>query len=84
MEVIITAIFQVRPYLHTEGPWEGALTSLFAATNPAVWMEKDKYGGAYLMPFDVIEESSENARNPELAKQLWATSEQVTNDVLAE
>jgi hypothetical protein len=35
------------------------------------------------MPFGVIEEPSENARNPELARQLWLTSEQVVKNVLA-
>jgi len=64
-------------------PVDGALTPLFAATNNIVWVEKEKYGGAYLMPFGVIEEPSENARNPELARQLWLTSEQVVKNVLA-
>jgi hypothetical protein len=35
------------------------------------------------MPFGVIEEPSENARNTELARQLWLTSEQVVKNVLA-
>ena len=64
-------------------PIDGALTPLFAATNNIVWIEKDKYGGAYLMPFGVIEEPSENARNPQLARELWAASEIAIKDVLA-
>ncbi|KZP16710.1 short-chain dehydrogenase [Athelia psychrophila] len=67
---------------NTLTPLEGALTPLFAATNQIVWVEKEKYGGAYLMPFGVIEEASDNGRNTQLAKDLWATSEQVIKSVL--
>ncbi|KZP30662.1 short-chain dehydrogenase [Athelia psychrophila] len=63
-------------------PLEGALTPLFAATNPIVWVEKQKYGGAYLVPFGVVAEASDDGRNTQLAKDLWATSEQVINSVL--
>lgn len=64
-------------------PIDGALTPLFAATNDIVWVEKEKYGGAYLMPFGVISEPSENAQNPDLARELWAASERVVKHVLA-
>lgn len=61
---------------------EGALTPLFGAAHPVVWKERSAYGGAYLMPFGVIEEPSEDAQNADLAKELWATSEQVIQSVL--
>lgn len=63
-------------------PAEGALTSLFAATSPKVWSEKERYGGAYLVLFGDIEMPSENAMNAELAEELWGTSEMVVKDVL--
>ncbi|KAF7976740.1 hypothetical protein HWV62_5714 [Athelia sp. TMB] len=61
---------------------DGALTPLFGAAHPVVWKERSAYGGAYLMPFGVIEEPSEDAQNADLAKELWATSEQVIQGVL--
>ena len=61
---------------------DGALTPLFGAAHPVVWKERSTYGGAYLMPFGVIEEPSEDAQNADLAKELWATSEQVIQSVL--
>jgi len=64
-------------------PEQGALTPLFAATKPEIWTEKDKYAGAYLMPYGVIQPVSETAQDPELAKQLWSTSELVINQVLS-
>jgi len=64
-------------------PVEGAMTSLFAATSPKVWQERDRYGGAYLMPFGVVVEESENARDEHLAEELRVTSERVVNDVLS-
>lgn len=64
-------------------PMEGATTTLFAATNPKVWTEKQAFGGAYLMPPGKIEEPVGNGSNDGLAKELWDTSERVVNDVLA-
>jgi len=66
----------------TLSPIDGSLTPLFAATDNIVWTKKEKYSGAYLMPFGVIEEPSENARNPKLAKELWVASEQVVKGLL--
>lgn len=61
---------------------DGALTPLFGAAHPIVWKERSAYGGAYLIPFGVIEKSSEDAQNADLPKELWATSEQVIQGVL--
>ncbi|KAJ7581848.1 short-chain dehydrogenase, partial [Mycena floridula] len=64
-------------------PFDGALTAMFAATDPIVWEEREQYGGAYLLPFGIITEPSENAQNAELARELWATTESVLADSLS-
>ena len=61
---------------------DGALTGLFAATDPVVWEEKDRYAAAYLVPYGVIGEKSENAQNEELAADLWELSNKVIQSVL--
>lgn len=63
-------------------PAEAALTPLFAATDPIVWKEKEKYSGAYHVPFGVLQNPSEAARNEMLARELWEASERVVQDVL--
>jgi hypothetical protein len=63
-------------------PVEGARTSLFAATSPAVWSAKESYGGTFLVPYGKIELPSENGQSDVLAKELWETSEVVTKSVL--
>jgi len=65
-------------------PLDGAMTSLFAATHPEVWKEKERFNGAYLMPFGVVEESSEDAWDVGLAEELWRTSESVVRGVVGE
>ncbi|KAJ7599508.1 NAD-P-binding protein [Mycena floridula] len=64
-------------------PLDGALTALFAATDPIVWKERDRYAGAYLTPYGVISTPSEPAQNVELAAELWKTSEAVIHKALA-
>jgi len=64
-------------------PLDGAMTSLFAATHPEVWKEKERFKWAYLMPFGVVE-SSEDARDVGLAEELWGTSESVVRGVVGE
>ncbi|KAG8741418.1 hypothetical protein FRC12_015684 [Ceratobasidium sp. 428] len=58
-------------------PAVGALNSMFAATNPVVRAEPDKYKGKYLMPVGIITTPSKPAQDQELAKRLWDLSEQV-------
>ncbi|KAJ7581852.1 short-chain dehydrogenase [Mycena floridula] len=64
-------------------PFEGSLTPLFAATDPIVWEESERYGGAFLLPFGNITEPSENAQNAELPRELWETSEMVLEKALS-
>ncbi|KZP08217.1 NAD(P)-binding protein [Athelia psychrophila] len=49
--------------------------SAFAAASPEVRARAAEYKGAYLMPVGKISEPSADARNPQLALDLWATSE---------
>jgi len=56
------------------------LTPLFAAAHPSVWKERQKYAGAYLMPYAKIEEVSDNGKNIRLAQDLW----KITEDAIRE
>lgn len=62
---------------------EGSLTALFAATDPIIREEKEKYGAAYLIPFGVIEEQAGPAKDEDLAKELWESSERVVQQILS-
>ncbi|KAI4521744.1 hypothetical protein EV122DRAFT_216949 [Schizophyllum commune] len=64
-------------------PLDGATTPLFAAAAPEVWAEKEKYAGAYVVPFGQIVPGSELARDEASAKKLWDLSERVVNEALA-
>ncbi|KAG6853071.1 hypothetical protein C0991_007063 [Blastosporella zonata] len=59
----------------------GAYTSCFAAASPAVRASPQKYKGTFLEPVGVITEPSDNAKNEELAKELWDTTESVLTSV---
>lgn len=63
-------------------PEDGALTSIFAAAHPSVWAEKEKYGGGYLMPFGQLHDVSENAKNLQLAADLWKASEEAVSNIV--
>ncbi|KAG8742222.1 hypothetical protein FRC12_015420 [Ceratobasidium sp. 428] len=58
-------------------PDQGALTSMFAATNPVVRAEPEKYKGKYLMPVDKVTAPSKLAQDEELGKRLWDLSEKI-------
>ncbi|KAF4334106.1 light induced alcohol dehydrogenase Bli-4 [Fusarium beomiforme] len=63
-------------------PFEGAITPLFAAAHPEPAQQRDQYAGAFIMPFGGLKETTDDANNVELAKQLWSTSEKVVSGVL--
>ncbi|KAI0144501.1 uracil phosphoribosyltransferase-domain-containing protein [Xylariaceae sp. FL1272] len=63
-------------------PAQGAITALFAATNPAVVAQREDYKGAYLVPPGAIEELTGDANDDDLARELWATSEHVVEAIL--
>jgi hypothetical protein len=56
-------------------PDRGADTSVFAAVSPVVSANVEKYKGAYLVPYGKIAKPNAYARDPQLAKDLWETSE---------
>ncbi len=58
-------------------PFDGGYTPAWAAASRAVAEDRRKYAGAYLVPFGVIEEASEDARREDLAKDLLATTDAV-------
>ncbi|KZP08218.1 hypothetical protein FIBSPDRAFT_874804 [Athelia psychrophila] len=49
--------------------------SAFAAASPEVRKRAGEYKGAYLTPVGKISQPTADARNPQLALDLWATSE---------
>lgn len=61
---------------------QGAYTSLFAATSAEVAAAREKYKGAYLLPYGEVAAVTKEARDPALAKTLWETSERVVQDAL--
>ncbi|KAG8938273.1 hypothetical protein FRC04_009188, partial [Tulasnella sp. 424] len=55
---------------------EGSYTILFAATSQKIKEEPTKYKGSYLQPFNRLAEISAYAKDGQLAKDLWACSEE--------
>ncbi|KAG9098349.1 hypothetical protein FRC07_010659 [Ceratobasidium sp. 392] len=58
-------------------PADGALNSVFAATNPIVRAQPGKYKGKYLTPVGKVTKPSKLAQDEDLAKRLWDLSEKV-------
>lgn len=52
-----------------------AYTSVFAAASPIVAADREKYKGKYLTPVGKLTEPSDVAKRPELAEELWVTTE---------
>ncbi|SJL06996.1 uncharacterized protein ARMOST_10338 [Armillaria ostoyae] len=61
--------------LHQPIRW--GYTPAWTAASRAIAEDRRKYTGAYLVPFGVIEEASENAWREDLAKDLLATTDAV-------
>lgn len=61
--------------LFTVTPDQGARTSLFAAASPTVRANPGAHKGAYVVPYGKVEQPNANARNSQLAKDLWESSE---------
>ncbi|KZO91910.1 NAD-P-binding protein [Calocera viscosa TUFC12733] len=62
-------------------PLQGALTSLFAATSPQVLEDRDKYRGAYLVPYGKLAKVSDKAADAAMAGRLWELSEQAMKEI---
>ncbi|KAA1470089.1 NAD-P-binding protein [Dentipellis sp. KUC8613] len=75
--------FKIFLKLFAMDPLQGAFTSLFAATSAQVAAEREKYKGKYLVPYGKIAgPATAAAKDAALAKTLWETSENVSNDIL--
>ncbi|KAG8975576.1 hypothetical protein FRB90_009492, partial [Tulasnella sp. 427] len=61
---------------------QGSFATLFAATSPEIKAHPEKWKGAYLEPYNRWTEVSEYARDRQLAKDLWACSEEVAEACL--
>lgn len=57
-------------------PAQGALTTLFALTNPVVKKDAKKYNGKYLEPFDKVTPPSAIGADIAVARKLWELSEE--------
>ncbi|THU87272.1 short-chain dehydrogenase [Dendrothele bispora CBS 962.96] len=69
----------------TVTPSQGAITPIFAAVAPEIWAEREKYAGGYFVPYGVLASDEEHAlaKNPTLAEELWATSEDLVKKILS-
>lgn len=56
---------------------QGSFTSLFAATSPEIKAQPEKWKGAYVEPFNRWTEVGGYGNDKQLAKDLWACSEEV-------
>ncbi|QRV80577.1 short chain dehydrogenase [Ceratobasidium sp. AG-Ba] len=56
---------------------EGAGNIMFAAVDPVVRAEPDKYKGKFLMPIGLVTAPSKYAQDVELSKRLWDLTEKV-------
>ncbi|QRV94563.1 short chain dehydrogenase [Ceratobasidium sp. AG-Ba] len=74
---IIGSVFRlIGSFMFTDEP-TGALNTMFAATNPVVRAEAEKYKGKYLMPVGRLTAPSTFAQDGELAKRVWGLTEKV-------
>ncbi|CAL1696221.1 unnamed protein product [Somion occarium] len=62
-------------------PEEGSFTTLYAAASPAVRQNPAAYRAKYIAPITKVVEPSTQARNPNLAKTLWNSTEKILKDV---
>ncbi|KAG9046988.1 hypothetical protein FS837_003278 [Tulasnella sp. UAMH 9824] len=61
---------------------QGSFASLFAATAPEIKALPEKWKGAYMEPYNRWTETSAYGNDKQLAKDLWACSEEVTEACL--
>ncbi|KAF5010982.1 hypothetical protein FDECE_2893 [Fusarium decemcellulare] len=63
-------------------PLDGATTILYAAAHPEPEQDRIKFAGSFIMPFGCVNKPSEDAQNPDLARQLWETTESVLGNIM--
>lgn len=59
----------------------GGITPAFAAASVEVKADREKYEGAYLVPYGKIEKGSKEAEDPDLAKELYNTTERILSEI---
>ncbi|KZT10383.1 NAD-P-binding protein [Laetiporus sulphureus 93-53] len=75
---VISHIASAVVYMSWATPSRGAYTSVFAAVSPLVREQEQLYKGAYLQPPGRLSAPpNEDARKPELAEELWNTTEEI-------
>ncbi|PPR03717.1 hypothetical protein CVT24_007392 [Panaeolus cyanescens] len=60
---------------------DGAMNVVWAAAGKEVAQDREKYAGKYLEPMGKIMSGSAEARDEGLAKELWATTEQILKEM---
>lgn len=65
----------------SDQPEQGSFTTLFAAASPLIKQNPAAYRGKYISPYTKVEDPSPTARDPNLAKTLWSTTEKILKDV---
>ena len=82
---IITYPWALQPMVRLFGltPSDGAKSALFAASSPEVRGDLEKYKGAFLTYDTSIKQTTAQARDETLAKDLWAVTQDVVDKILA-
>lgn len=62
-------------------PTNGAYNSVFAASAPVVRANPETYKGVYLRPTGVISTPGKDGVKPDLAKELWGTTEEILKEI---
>ncbi|KAJ7657791.1 NAD(P)-binding protein [Mycena polygramma] len=81
---LIGPLFRFAISKFARSPLDGAATPLFAATSPDVRSTYPKFKGALVYDFGAIARASKDAENTELAKRLWATTLDISAEILAD
>lgn len=58
---------------------QGSYTTLFAATSPEIRLYPSAYKGGYLLPYGKPTDTTDQGRDRQLARNLWALSEKIVN-----
>ncbi|KZT04392.1 NAD-P-binding protein [Laetiporus sulphureus 93-53] len=78
---ILSPIYSVIASTFFERPEVGGYAPAFAAVAPVVRAEPRTYRGAYIVPPGMVGKPSRLAESPELAKELWETTEGILRDL---
>jgi len=78
---VVRGLWAVGTKLMAVSVSKGAHTSVFAAASPEVRAHPETFKGAYLQPVAKLGKPSDDAKNPELAKELWETTEKILQEI---